>query len=215
MDILLVLLALPLWLPMTLIVALVVFLCLGRPLFFRQERAGRGGRPFRILKFRTMTLARDAAGKLLPDEQRLTRCGSRLRSLSLDELPELFHVLSGRMSLVGPRPLPVRYVVRYSPFQARRLEALPGITGWAQVNGRNQQTWDERFAHDVWYVDHRSLMLDLKILLMTIGTVFRREGISAENAATMLEFTGPGGEGAGPQPGAGKPGGPDPVHKSG
>jgi lipopolysaccharide/colanic/teichoic acid biosynthesis glycosyltransferase len=189
-DIVIVLLVLPLWLPVLIIVGLIVAFSFGRPLFFRQERAGLNGKSFKILKFRTMTNSRDANGDLLPDEDRLTACGRRLRSLSLDELPELLNVLRGDMSLVGPRPLPVRYVARYSPEQRRRLETVPGITGWAQVNGRNQLDWDDRFAHDIWYVDNRTILLDIKILFMTLWTVLRREGISAVNEATMTEFMG-------------------------
>lgn len=214
-DILIVLLVLPIWLPVLLIVGLVVAFSFGRPLFFRQERAGLNGQSFKILKFRTMTNSRDANGDLLPDEDRLTTCGRRLRSLSLDELPELLNVLKGEMSLVGPRPLPVRYVARYSPDQRRRLEAVPGITGWAQVNGRNQLNWSDRFAHDIWYVDNRTILLDLKILFMTLWTVLRREGISAENEATMTEFTG---SGQGPDhersSESDRPASPDSAHRS-
>ena len=216
LDLLLILLTAPLWGPLFLVTWIVVLACLGRPAFFRQRRAGRGGKPFAIIKFRTMTEARDAEGGLLPDAARLTPCGRRLRSLSLDELPGLLNVLRGDMSLVGPRPLPLRYVERYSPEQARRLEVMPGITGWAQVNGRNQLDWDRRFAHDVWYVDHRSLWLDLRILGMTLLTVFRREGIAGEGSATMHEFRGPGGDpGPTPPPGGDPPADPGPARKSG
>jgi lipopolysaccharide/colanic/teichoic acid biosynthesis glycosyltransferase len=165
---------------------------LGRPVLFRQERAGRDGRPFELVKFRTMRDARTADGRLLPDEERLTPLGEWLRSTSLDELPELVHVVSGRMSLVGPRPLPTSYLGRYSEEQARRHEVRPGITGWAQVNGRNATTWKERFAMDVWYVDHRSTRLDLRILGRTIGQVLARRDISHEGHATMTEFLGDG-----------------------
>ena len=185
LDLLLVLLAAPLWLPLLLLVAVAVRTGLGSPVFFTQERAGRGGRPFRILKFRTM---RNGPGT---DAERLTRFGRFLRASSLDEIPELLLVLAGRMSLVGPRPLPTAYLPRYSPEQARRHEVLPGITGWAQVNGRNLLDWDEKFRLDVWYVDHRSLALDLRILFLTVATVLRHTGISAAGEATMSEFKPP------------------------
>lgn len=183
-DILLVLLALPLWLPLLGIVALVVLAVEGRPVFFRQERAGKAGRPFRMLKLRTM---RTGEGT---DEERLTRLGRFLRASSLDELPELLHVLAGTMSLVGPRPLPTRYLPRYSPEQARRHEVRPGITGWAQVHGRNLLAWEDKFAYDVWYVDHQSLLLDIKILFLTVAAVLGARGIASEQSATMTEFTG-------------------------
>ena len=183
-DILLVLLALPLWLPLLGIVALVVLAVEGRPVFFRQERAGKSGRPFRMLKLRTM---RTGEGT---DEERLTRLGRFLRASSLDELPELLHVLAGTMSLVGPRPLPTRYLPRYSPEQARRHEVRPGITGWAQVHGRNLLAWEDKFAYDVWYVDHQSLLLDIKILFLTVAAVLGARGIASEQSATMTEFTG-------------------------
>ena len=183
-DILLVLLALPLWLPLLGIVALIVLCVEGRPVFFRQERAGKGGRPFRMLKLRTMR-AGDGT-----DEKRLTRLGRFLRASSLDELPELLHVLAGTMSLVGPRPLPTRYLPRYSPEQARRHEVRPGITGWAQVHGRNLLSWEDKFAYDVWYVDHRSLLLDIKILFLTVAAVLGARGIASGQSATMEEFTG-------------------------
>ena len=185
-DILLVVVALPLWLPLLGIVALVVLAVAGRPVFFRQERAGKGGKPFSMLKVRTM---RNGEGT---DEERLTRLGRFLRASSLDELPELLHVLSGTMSLVGPRPLPTRYLPRYSPEQARRHEVRPGITGWAQVHGRNQVSWEDKFAYDVWYVDHRSLLLDIKILFMTVLPVLFARGIAQSETVTMTEFTGSG-----------------------
>jgi lipopolysaccharide/colanic/teichoic acid biosynthesis glycosyltransferase len=153
-------------------------------------RPGLHGKPFVMLKFRTMTDQRDANGELLPDDLRLTRFGKWLRSTSLDELPELFNVLKGEMSLVGPRPLLMEYLPRYTPEQARRHEVKPGITGWAQVNGRNALSWEEKFQLDVWYVDHWNLWLDMKILLLTIWKVLKREGISAEGSATMPVFTG-------------------------
>ncbi|MBR0505304.1 MAG: sugar transferase [Kiritimatiellae bacterium] len=183
-DILLVLLAAPLWLPLFALTALAVLLVEGRPVFFAQTRAGLHGRPFRIVKFRSM---RTGAGS---DAERLGRFGRFLRASSLDELPELLLVLTGKMSLVGPRPLPTRYLPRYTPVQMRRHEVRPGITGWAQVHGRNALEWESRFAHDVWYVDHRSLWLDAKILFLTVATVFTARGITEEGEATMSTFTG-------------------------
>lgn len=163
---------------------------IGRPVLFRQERAGLRGRVFTMVKFRTMRDDRLPDGSLAPDEVRLTRYGKMLRSTSLDELPELFNILKGDMSLVGPRPLLVRYLERYSPEQARRHEVLPGLTGWAQVNGRNALSWEDRFKLDVWYVDNCSFALDLKIIAMTLGKVVKRSGISAEGHATVSEFMG-------------------------
>ena len=163
---------------------------MGRPVFFVQERPGKGGKPFHVVKFRTMTSACDERGQLLPDERRLTRVGRVVRSLSLDELPQLWNVMKGDMSLVGPRPLLMRYLPRYSRRQARRHEVLPGITGWAQVNGRNALSWEEKFELDVWYVDHWSLWLDARILALTVLKVVRREGISGDGQATMAEFLG-------------------------
>jgi sugar transferase EpsL len=176
--------------PVMLAVALLVLLTMGRPVLFRQQRPGLRGKPFTLYKFRTMRDARSASGELLPDELRLTTFGKWLRSTSLDELPELFNVLKGEMSLVGPRPLLMEYLPRYSPEQARRHEVKPGITGWAQVNGRNALSWEEKFRLDVWYVDHWNLWLDVKILLLTIWKVLKREGISAEGSATMPMFMG-------------------------
>jgi lipopolysaccharide/colanic/teichoic acid biosynthesis glycosyltransferase len=163
---------------------------MGTPVLFRQTRPGRHGRPFEMLKFRTMTDARDAHGELLPDAQRLTALGRWLRRTSLDELPELLNVLQGDMSLVGPRPLLVEYLPRYSPEQARRHEVRPGVTGWAQVNGRNALSWPDKFAYDVWYVDHRSTRLDLQILWRTVAQVVSGQGVSADGHATMQPFTG-------------------------
>ena len=163
---------------------------LGSPAFFRQVRPGMHGQPFEMVKFRTMTDASGADGALLPDADRLTPFGRFLRASSLDELPELWNVLKGEMSLVGPRPLLMEYLPLYSPQQARRHEVRPGITGWAQVNGRNALGWDEKFKLDVWYVDHRSLWLDIKILWLTVKKVLVREGISAAGEATMPRFTG-------------------------
>ncbi|MBI5494829.1 MAG: sugar transferase [Deltaproteobacteria bacterium] len=171
--------------------AAAVRLNLGTPVLFRQIRPGRSGKPFGMLKFRTMTDARDAHGNLLPDEVRLTALGKFLRRTSLDELPELLNVLHGDMSLVGPRPLLMEYLERYSPEQARRHDVRPGITGWAQVNGRNSLSWEEKFALDTWYVDHWDVLLDLLIVLRTVGAVFMQDGISANGHATMPAFTGP------------------------
>jgi len=181
--------ALVLLCPLLLLVAAVVWIDLGRPILFRQVRPGRAGRPFTLLKFRTMHPARPGT-KPPVEGDRLTRAGAVLRSTSLDELPELWNVLRGEMSLVGPRPLLMEYLPLYSPEQARRHEVLPGVTGWAQVNGRNAITWEEKFRLDVWYVDHRGFWLDLKILALTLGNVLARHGIHAENDATMPRFTG-------------------------
>ena len=175
---------LPLWGMVLGVMAVVVLVGMGRPVVFRQERAGKNGRAFELLKFRTM---REGEGS---DAERLTRFGRWLRSTSLDELPQLFNVLRGEMALVGPRPLPVRYVERYSERQRRRLEVRPGITGWAQVKGRNRVGWEERFELDVWYVENRGWFLDVRIVMMTIFKMFRREGISGEGEATMAEFRG-------------------------
>jgi len=185
-----VLLALPIWLPLLAVLALIVRIKLGSPVFFRQKRPGKKGVVFELLKLRTMTNARDAAGRLLSDDQRLTAFGRWLRSTSLDELPELWNVLKGDMSLVGPRPLLIQYLDRYTPEQARRHDVAPGITGWAQIHGRNAISWDDKFKLDVWYVDHWSLGLDIQILIRTLVKVIRREGISAAGEATMPEFMG-------------------------
>lgn len=176
--------------PILVVLALLIGIQMGRPIIFKQLRPGLKGKPFYMCKFRTMTDEKDEHGNLLPDEQRLTRLGKFLRNTSLDELPELFNVLKGDMSLVGPRPLLIQYLDRYTSEQARRHEVKPGITGWAQVNGRNAITWEEKFALDVWYVDNRSFWLDMRILAMTVVKVFRREGISAAGEATMPEFMG-------------------------
>lgn len=165
-----------------------VVIFLGRPALFCQIRPGKFGKPFKMYKFRTMTDARDSSGELLPDSQRLTKFGLLLRRTSLDELPEIFNVLKGEMSFVGPRPLLMQYLPHYTPFQARRHEALPGITGWAQVNGRNLLSWEDRFKLDVWYVDNQGLILDIKIILMTAWKVVRREGVAAKNSETMTPF---------------------------
>jgi len=180
--------------PVILILALMIRLKIGSPVIFKQERPGYKGRPFYFYKFRTMTDEVDSEGKLLDDEKRLTALGRRLRKYSLDELPQLFNVLKGELSFVGPRPLLMAYLERYTPEQARRHDVKPGITGWAQVNGRNALTWEEKFAFDVWYVDHQSFGLDLKILWMTLLKVLKAEGISQEGFSTMPEFMGYGPE---------------------
>lgn len=163
---------------------------MGRPIFYNRNRAGLNGKPFMLYKFRTMTNAVDAQGKLLPDEERLTPVGIKIRNSSLDELPQLLNVLKGEMSFVGPRPLLLEYVPLYNKEQKRRLSVPQGITGWAQIHGRNSITWEEKFKNDVWYVDNWSFLLDLKIILMTIQKVLRHEGISAAGEATMPEFEG-------------------------
>ena len=176
--------------PLLLVVAILVRLKLGSPVLFIQERPGLRARPFRMVKFRTMTDERGPDGELLPDEQRLTPFGSFLRSTTLDEFPEMWNVLIGDMSVVGPRPLLMRYVARYDALQARRMEVRPGVTGWAQVNGRNSLSWEEKFALDVWYVDHRSFWLDMKIVVMTFFRVFARTGIDARSGGAVEEFRG-------------------------
>lgn len=180
--------------PVFLIVAILVRIKLGSPVLFKQVRPGLHGIPFSIYKFRTMTDERSSEGNLLPDSLRLTTFGKLLRKLSLDELPQLFNVLIGDISLVGPRPLLMQYLTRYTPKQARRHEVRPGITGWAQVNGRNAISWEEKFEMDVWYVDNRTFWLDLKIIWMTIIKVLRSDGISQAGQATMTEFQGYGNE---------------------
>ena len=176
--------------PILAITAFLVRLKLGSPVIFHQPRPGFNARLFRLYKFRTMTDARDANGELLPDEVRLTSFGKFLRSTSLDELPELWNVIRGEMSLVGPRPLLAKYLERYSPEQLRRHEVRPGITGWAQINGRNALTWEKKFELDVWYVAHHSLGLDIKILALTIWKIVQRDGINEPGQATAQEFTG-------------------------
>jgi sugar transferase EpsL len=176
--------------PLLALVALLVRMRLGRPVLFRQQRPGLNGRPFALLKFRTMNDNRDDRGELLPDAERLTPLGRTLRSTSLDELPELLNVLGGQMSLVGPRPLLMHYLDRYTREQIRRHDVKPGITGWAQVNGRNELTWEEKFAFDVWYVDHLSLSLDLKIVWLTVWRILTRQGINEPGQATAQEFRG-------------------------
>ena len=176
--------------PLLLAIALVVRLRLGGPVLFRQQRPGLNGRPFQLIKFRTMTQQRDAFGALLPDSQRLTPIGQWLRNSSLDELPELLNIVRGEMAFVGPRPLLIEYMPLYTPNQARRHHVKPGLTGWAQVKGRNSLGWEEKFRLDVWYVDNRCLILDLYIIWLTIVIVLRREGISAAGQATMPPFSG-------------------------
>jgi lipopolysaccharide/colanic/teichoic acid biosynthesis glycosyltransferase len=177
--------------PLLLVVAILVRLKLGSPVLFVQERPGLRAKPFRMVKFRTMTDERGSDGELLPDEQRLTSFGRFLRATSLDEFPEMWNVLIGDMSVVGPRPLLVRYVARYSPFQARRMELKPGVTGWAQVNGRNSLSWDEKFALDVWYIDRRTFWLDMRIVVMTFFKVLVRSGAERDkNVPPLEEFRG-------------------------
>lgn len=177
-------------LPILFVIGVLVWKMLGRPIFFSQNRPGINGQAFRMYKFRTMLDAVDSDGNPLPDEQRLCKFGELLRSTSLDELPGLWNVLKGDMSLVGPRPLLMEYLPLYSPKQYRRHEVKPGITGWAQVNGRNTISWEEKFELDVWYVENQNLWLDLKILFLTVKKVFIKEGISAEGEATMSKFKG-------------------------
>ncbi|MFM1651926.1 sugar transferase [Brevibacillus sp. B_LB10_24] len=177
-------------LPVLLAVALLIRWKLGWPVLFKQQRPGLHGKPFTIYKFRTMTSQTDADGRLLTDEQRLTPFGQWLRRFSIDELPQLFNVLKGELSLVGPRPLLMEYMPLYTPRQARRHEVRPGITGWAQINGRNAITWEEKFELDVWYVDHQSFCLDVKILCLTLVKVFDPRGISEDGCATVQDFTG-------------------------
>jgi sugar transferase EpsL len=178
--------------PLLFLLSLIILLGEGKPVFFRQMRPGKTGKPFNIYKFRTMSNDRDSNGHLTPDEKRLTPLGKFLRSTSLDELPELVNVLKGEMSIVGPRPLLMQYLQRYTPEQMRRHEVKPGITGWAQVNGRNAITWEDKFKLDVWYVDHQSFWLDLKIIAITVWKILKREGISQPGQATAKEFKGSG-----------------------
>ncbi len=176
--------------PLYLLISILLLFLMGKPIFFKQKRPGLNAHPFFLYKFRTMSNDRDANGNLLPDEKRLTRFGKFLRSTSLDELPELFNVVKGDMSLVGPRPLLMEYLPLYSLEQARRHEVKPGITGWAQINGRNSLSWQEKFKLDVWYVDHVSFWLDLKILFITLIKVVKREGINQKGKATVEYFNG-------------------------
>ena len=193
-DVVLVLVGMVLLAPLFAVLAWKVRRDVGSPVFFRQSRPGRHGEVFDLLKFRTMTDRRGPDGQLLADEERLTTFGRWLRSTSLDEIPEMVNVLKGEMSLVGPRPLLVEYLDLYTPEQARRHEVRPGITGWTQVNGRNDLSWDEKFALDTWYVDHRSLRLDVRILLRTLWVMVTRRGVSMEGSVTSVPFEGTGGE---------------------
>ena len=190
LDIVVAAVALVVGAPILLLVALAVLVTMGAPVLFRQQRPGLNGRPFELLKFRTMLSDAKLGSDVASDARRLTRTGRFLRATSLDELPELWNVLRGDMSLVGPRPLLMQYLDRYTPEQARRHQVRPGLTGWAQVNGRNALSWEEKFALDTWYVDNRSFWLDLRIILMTAVSLFRPSGISAEGSATMPEFMG-------------------------
>jgi sugar transferase EpsL len=192
LDILIALPALLILSPVLLCLALMIRLSQGAPVFFRQVRPGKDGKPFTIYKFRTMSDRRDLSGRVLPDDERLTRLGRFLRSTSLDELPELVNVLKGEMSIVGPRPLLMQYLDRYTPEQMRRHEVKPGITGWAQVNGRNAVTWEDKFKFDVWYVDNQSPSLDLRIIALTVWKILKREGISQPGQTTAEEFKGSG-----------------------
>ncbi len=194
--------------PVLLMLALLVFFKMGRPVFFKQERPGLGGKPFYLYKFRTMRQAEAGEDELSTDGQRLSPLGVRLRKYSLDELPQVFNVLKGELSFVGPRPLLMQYLKRYTPEQARRHAVKPGITGWAQVNGRNAISWEEKFTLDVWYVDNHSFWLDLKILWLTLLKVVKSEGVSGEGTATMSEFLDTNQE-------AGSPGSSDPLSKNG
>lgn len=187
-DITIVLIAAVIWLPVAAIAATAVALTLGRPILFTQERPGLKGKIFKLYKFRTMADRWNHTGRLLPDEERMTMVGNLLRKLSIDEIPQLFNVLKGDISLVGPRPLLIEYMPLYNADQARRHDVKPGITGWAQVNGRNAISWEEKFALDCWYVDHRSFWLDIKILWLTLIKVFRMEGINREGYTTMPPF---------------------------
>ncbi|MBL0170009.1 MAG: sugar transferase [Gemmatimonadaceae bacterium] len=190
-DILVASMLLVLLAPVLMTVAIAVHFALGSPVLFRQQRPGLAGRPFTLVKFRTMRDAVDEHGTPLEDSRRLTAFGQFLRATSLDELPELWNVLRGDMSVVGPRPLLMEYLPRYTPAQRRRHDVRPGITGWAQVNGRNASSWDERFSHDVWYVEHRTFGLDVRIMVRTVHQVFAAEGIAQPGHATMPRFTGP------------------------
>jgi sugar transferase EpsL len=190
LDILISALCLVVFAPLIVLITGLVRYFLGAPVLFRQMRPGFRGKPFRLMKFRSMTDERDANGNLLPDEARLTRFGKLLRRTSLDELPQLINVIKGELSIVGPRPLLMKYMSLYSPEQMRRHDVVPGITGWAQINGRNEITWEEKFALDVWYVDNRSFILDLKIMFITFWRVLQGQGLAAEGSVTAHEFTG-------------------------
>lgn len=189
-DIVVVVLLSVFWLPLGVIISVSIWIGLGRPIFFVQLRTGKYGKPFKIIKFRTMSIKYDNLGNTLSDSKRITMLGSVLRSLSLDELPEVINVLNGDMSLVGPRPLLMQYLDRYTQEQSRRHEVKPGITGWAQINGRNSINWEDKFKYDLWYVNNRSFSLDLKILWLTIKTVLKLDGVSHKGHVTMPEFKG-------------------------
>lgn len=189
-DLIITLTALIILFPILIAIAILTRIYLGKPVLFIQTRPGLGGQPFNLLKFRTMKDASDSTGCPLPDSERLTFYGKFLRSTSMDELPGLWNVIKGEMSLIGPRPLLMEYLPLYTKEQARRHDVRPGITGWAQVNGRNAISWDDKFAADIWYVDNQSLTLDFKILFMTIGKVIKKDGVSAEGEATMPRFSG-------------------------
>jgi len=189
-DIVVVLITAAFWMPIGALVATALVLSVGRPIFFTQLRPGLHGRIFKVYKFRTMTVERGQDGRLLPDEERIPRIGRLLRRLSIDELPQLLNVVKGDLSLVGPRPLMIDYLPLYNAEQARRHDVRPGLTGWAQINGRNSISWDEKFALDCWYVDNRSFWLDMKILWITLLKVIRMEGISQAGYATMPPFIG-------------------------
>jgi lipopolysaccharide/colanic/teichoic acid biosynthesis glycosyltransferase len=190
LDVLLSILGMALLSPLLIILAVLVYLNIGSPIFFKQTRPGRYGKSFKMIKFRTMTDARDSSGRFLPDSERLTPFGLFLRSTSLDELPELWNVLKGDMSLVGPRPLLLEYLPLYTSHQARRHEVRPGITGWAQVNGRNTLSWEEKFELDIWYIDNQSFLLDLRIITTTVRTIFSRKGIVSLRGLGNNKFTG-------------------------
>jgi undecaprenyl phosphate N,N'-diacetylbacillosamine 1-phosphate transferase len=189
-DKLLALFLIILFLPLYIIISLLILLTMGKPVLFRQKRPGKDGKIFEIYKFRTMTDETDEKGELLPDEKRLSGIGKFIRSTSLDELPQLFNVLKGDMSFVGPRPLLVEYLPLYNERQKKRHHVKPGITGWAQVNGRNAISWEEKFEYDIWYVEHRSFWLDMKILYLTVLKIFERSGINTEDGVTMEKFKG-------------------------
>lgn len=189
-DIILSIVALVVFFPLLIIVAILIRTRLGSPIFFTQYRVGKNGKIFKMIKFRSMLNSKDKSGDLLADGKRLTALGSVLRSTSIDELPELINVIRGEMSLVGPRPLLVEYITRYSKRQYRRHEVLPGLTGWAQINGRNIISWEKKFELDVWYVENWSILLDIKIILMTFGKVFKKSGINQDDNVTMEEFMG-------------------------
>ena len=190
LDIILSALILILASPLLLITAALIFLSYGAPIIFKHERPGKDGQPFKLIKFRSMRDARDQEGNVLPDAERITRFGQFIRKTSIDELPELYNVLRGDMSLVGPRPLLMQYLQRYSAEQARRHDVLPGVTGWAQINGRNAISWDDKFKYDLWYIDHWTFWLDVKIIFLTIWKVLKGDGISQPGRATMDEFMG-------------------------